>query len=230
VVLLIGAIVGMVALFATKGDEIQEKLQQVDDFLQGVFAKDWTEVFGPILGGALNDFFELCKGIWDSLKKILDGCIDFIRGVFTGDWERAWRGVVGIFEGVFSGLETLLKAPINGVIGLVNSAISGINWLIEGVNKIPGVNLDTIGKIPYLAEGGEVFRGSAIIGEAGPELMTVLGDRTVVQPLTNSTTHNAYMGGMTVNVYGAPGQDVRELAELVMEEMENVYEQEDAAL
>jgi len=223
VVLLIGAIVGMVALFATKGDEIQEKLQQIDDFLQDIFLTDWTEVFGPGLGDVLNGFWAIFEDVWNFIYKILHGAIDFIRGVFTGDWERAWQGVVDIFEGIFSGLELLLTAPINGVIGLVNSAISGINWLIEGVNKIPGVNLDTIGKIPYLADGGEVFRGSAIVGEAGPELLTVLGDRTVVQPLTNNnTTHNAYMGGLTVNVYGAPGQDVRELAAEVAEELQHM--------
>lgn len=187
VVLLIGAIVGLVAIVAAKGDEIQGVLQRVDDFLQGVFATDWTNVFGPVLGNALNAFFANLQNIWNAVLQIFNGVIDFVRGVFTGDWERAWSGIVQIFDGIFSGIYALAVAPINGIISLVNAAIDGINWLIAGINKIPGVNLGSIGKIPMLADGGTVWSGSAIVGEAGPELLTVSGGKAVVQPLSPNT-------------------------------------------
>ena len=99
IALLIAAIVALVALIAVKGDEIQAKLQQLDDFLQNVFATDWTKIFGDELGGAINDFMFFARQSWDALKIILDGVIDFVRGVFTGDWERAWNGVKQIFAG-----------------------------------------------------------------------------------------------------------------------------------
>lgn len=231
VVLLIGAIVGLVALVATKGDEILEILDMVDSFLQSVFAVDWTEIFGPVLGGALNAFFDNVKAVWDGVKQILEGIVNFIAGVFSGDWERAWNGVKQIFTGIFDSLEGLLKAPINGVIRMVNAAIDGINWLIEGVNKIPGVDIGTIGQIPMLGNGGEVLRGSAIVGEAGPELLTVLGDRTVVQPLTNNSYSSVRnLGGAVINVYGAPGQSPREMAREMSEELQRLYEDEEAGL
>lgn len=224
-------IVMLIAAVALFGDQIQEILGVTNEFLQGLFVQDWTEVFGPVLGGILNGFFQQLEAIWNAVYQIFNGVIDFIRGVFTLDWERAWRGVVQIFEGIFDGLAAILKAPINGVIQLINSAIDGINWLIDGVNKIPGVNLSTIGRIPMLADGGEVLRGSAIVGEDGAELLTVMQDRTVVQPLTQTTTHRTtQMGGVNVHVYGAPGQDVRELAELVLEEMQGICDSEEAAL
>lgn len=187
IALIIAAVVGLVALIATKGDEIQALLQTVDDFLQGVFATDWTEVFGPVLGEVLNAFFVNLKNIWDSIKQIFDGIIDFIRGVFTGDWERAWNGVKEIFGGIFDGLKALATAPINYIIGLVNSAIDSINLLIKGINKIPGVSLGEIGNIPMFANGGILSSGSAIVGEAGPELLTVNAGRAVVQPLNVNT-------------------------------------------
>lgn len=212
VVLLIAAIVGL-------GDEMQAYLQKFDTWLQGVFATDWTKIFGPVLGGALNQFFSMAKGIWDSLKQILDGVIDFVRGVFTGDWERAWSGVVSIFSGIFSGIQALAKKPINAVISLVNSAIGAINSLIGMINKIPGVNVGSIGKIPMMANGGTLFSGDAIVGEAGPELLTVSGGKAVVRPLggsgvTNNTTN---FGNTTINVYAQPGQDVHEIATEVAE-------------
>lgn len=232
IVLLIAAIVALVALIATKGDEIQAILQKVDEFLQGVFATDWTNVFGPVLGGILNAFFANLKGIWDAICQIFNGVIDFIRGVFTGNWERAWQGVKEIFGGIFDGLVALAKGPINAVIGFINSAIGAINTLIDGLNHIPGVSLGQIGTIPLLANGGILSRGSAIVGDAGPELLTVAGGRAVVQPLTsNTTTNNATnMGGVTFNVYGAPGQDVHELANVLMDEFQHVYAQKEAAL
>lgn len=234
IVLLIAAIVGLVALFATKGDEIQGILQKVDDFLQGVFAKDWTEVFGGKLGETLNVFFATLKGIWDSAKMIFDGIIDFIRGVFTGDWKRAWKGVTEIFAGIFSGLSQVAKIPINAIIGFLNSAINGINSLIKGINKIKfdvpdwvpllggkkfSFNIGTIGKIPYLAEGGILSRGSAVVGEAGPELLTMQGNQAIVQPLTNQTSTTTHLGGISMVVYGAPGQSVDELAEVISEKI-----------
>lgn len=192
IVLLIGAIVALVALIAVKGDEIQAILQKVDDFLQNIFLTDWTKILGPGLGDVLNAFFANFKNIWDSIKQIFNGIIDFIRGIFTGDWKRAWQGVLEIFGGIFSRLEAMLKAPLNGVIGLVNGVISGINYLIEKVNGINlpligDVNISTIPKIPYLAKGGILSQGSAIVGEAGPELLTVSGSRAIVQPLTGNS-------------------------------------------
>lgn len=234
IVLLIGAIIGLVTLIATKGDEIQEILQNVDDFLQNIFATDWSESLGW-MGDILNGFFSTVKGIWDAIKKIFDGIIDFIRGVFTGDWERAWGGVKDIFGGIFDGLVAIAKAPLNGIIGIVNGVISGLNVLIRGLNKIKinipdwvpliggkefGFNVGEIGKIPYLAKGGVLSQGSAVVGEAGPELLTMSGNRAIVQPLTNQTTNNNNLGGVTVYVYGAPGQDVNELAEIVADKID----------
>lgn len=184
--LVIAAVTAVLLVINTFGDQIKAALQSVDDFLQNVFATDWTNIFGPVLGEILNGFMANVKSVWDSIKSIFDGVIDFIRGVFTGDWERAWTGVKEIFGGIFGGLVSLVKTPINGIISLVNAAIGGINTLINGVNSIPGVNIPNIPKIPMLAKGGIVRSGSAIVGEAGPELMTVFGNRTVVQPLPAS--------------------------------------------
>mgnify|MGYP003289204900 CR=1 FL=1 len=230
IVLLIAAIVGLVTLIATKGDEIQGILQKVDDFLQRIFLTDWREIFGPGLGDILNGFFANLKNIWDSIKLLFDGIIDFIRGVFTGDWERAWNGVKKIFSGIFGALDAIVKAPLNGVIGLLNGAISAVNSLIKGFNKIGfdmptwlgggswHPNIPTIPNIPYLATGGVVYKGSAIVGEAGPELLTVSGGKTIVQPLTGGNTSNStHLGGVNIYIYAAPGQNVEELAALVSE-------------
>ena len=171
--LVVAAIVAAIAAIAIWGDEIQAALQKLDDWLQGVFARDWTELFGPVLGEQLNGFFASVKNIWDSIKQVFDGVIDFIRGVFTGDWQRAWEGVKEIFRGTFNAFASLAKVPLNSVIALLNGAINGINKMIDALNSLSftipdwvpllggkefGLNLRHVGNIPYLATGGILSR------------------------------------------------------------------------
>lgn len=242
IVLLIAAIVGLVTLIATKGDEIKALLQKVDDFLQNIFAKDWSEQFG-ILGEGLNAFFAIVKSIWDGIKQVFDGIIDFIRGVFTGDWKRAWEGIKSIFKGVFDALVGIVKAPLNLIIGVVNKVIDGLNTLIRGFNSLKinvpdwvpviggkqfGFNLAQIGKLAYLAQGGILQAGNAIVGERGPELLSMSSQGAIVQPLTNNTT-NHNIAGITLNVYGAAGQDIHELADIIMDEIGDATRRQEAA-
>lgn len=126
----------------------------------------------------------------DKAKQILNGVSNFVGGVFTGNWKRAWEGVVAIFSGIFSGIKSVAKGPINAVISMVNKAIGGVNFVGSALSKLPGVNIGAIGKIPMLADGGTVYSGNAIVGEAGPELLTVTGGRAVVRPLANTQNHS----------------------------------------
>lgn len=243
IVLLIAGIVALVTLIATKGEQIKEILNKVDGFLQNIFVKDWSKQFGA-LGEFLNAFFAIVKGVWESIKQIFTGIIDFIRGVFTGNWKQAWEGVKSIFSGVFNALLTIAKAPLNLLIGLVNGLIDGLNFLIRGINKIGfdvpdwvpiiggkkfGFNLKEIGKIAYLAQGGILSSGTAVVGEAGPELLTMNAGRAIVQPLTNNTSNTNY-GGVTLNIYGAAGQNIQELAEIIMDEIGDATRRQEAAL
>lgn len=192
--------VAAIALLVAKGDWLQEKLQQVDDFLQNIFAKDFTEIFGPVLGGIINKFMSTFKASWDNFKKILDGIIDIVRGVFTGNWQRAWEGVKKIFSGIFDSFVGIAKAPLNGIISLINSMIDKINSFAGVFNSISfknpfsgetiGLKIPSIPKIPMLAKGGTVLNGSAIVGEAGAELLNVSNGAATVTPLTGNNNNS----------------------------------------
>ena len=219
IVLVVAAIVAVIAIikhlwdtseeFRTAVTEIwsgiQEVFQGFDTWLSGIFATDWTEQFG-VLGGVLNGFFHTASGVWESIKQVFGGIVDFISGVFTGDWDKAWGGVKKIFSGVFGALEAIAKAPLNAVIGLLNGAIGAINRLIQGFNSIGfdmpkwlgggswHPNIPTIPSIAYLAKGGTLLSGSAVVGEAGPELLSLVNGKARVQPL-NAGERAAAVGG-----------------------------------
>ena len=78
------------------------------------------------------------------------------------------------------------KAPINAMIGLINGFIGGLNN-IKIPKWVPGIGGKSfsISKLPYLAQGGHLISGQAIVGEAGPELLTAKNGKTTVTPLSD---------------------------------------------
>lgn len=141
-----------------------------DDFLNGVFTRNWTESLG-LLGVPLNSFLGTVGAIWNGAKGIFNGILTFLHGVFTGNWKEIFQGLGDIVKSIFGMLGGVIKAPIN-------AAISGINWVIGKINTISfdvpswipgiggshfGINLPTI---PALAEGGIVTKATmALVGE-----------------------------------------------------------------
>lgn len=117
------------------------------------------------------------KQVIGGVTKAFSGVLDFINGVFTGNWKKAWEGIKNIFGGCFQGLVGLAKTPINAVIGLINSAIEGINSISVDIPEgIPGVGGRHIGfnvsKIPALAKGTQNWVGGlAQINEKGGEIV-----------------------------------------------------------
>ena len=132
-----------------------------------------VQLVADVLFSSLNATIESLMPVIASLQTVFEGLLNFITGVFTGDWEKAWDGVVDIFGGLWSGLEGLVKTPINAVIGLVNGAIGALNginvdipdWVPKFGGKSFGINIP---KIPMLAAGG-FTDGVSIAGEAGTE-------------------------------------------------------------
>jgi len=162
-------------------------------FLQNVFTVNWSAAFNNV------------KNI---LTNILTNITDFISNVFTGNWSAAFENVKNILSNIFNGMIDIVRNPVNTIIGIINGMISGVtsgvNSVIDVLNglqvdvpdwvtKATGVtsfgfdisHVDTP-EIPYLAGGGTAIEGgSAIVGEAGAELIN-LPQGARVTPLTNN--------------------------------------------
>lgn len=127
----------------------------------------------PAILSAVSVFAQGIQSLMESIKGIFGGLVNFITGVFTGNWRQAWEGIKQVFGSAFDALITLCKTPINAVISLINSAISGINrlgitipdWVPVLGGKSFSINIPTI---PMLENGG-FTNGPSIAGEAGRE-------------------------------------------------------------
>lgn len=194
--------------------------------LIAVFAALWTNCEG------FRDFF---IGMWDGIVAAVTSAWDWIVSLFSKGGE--------IFDGVVGAIADVFKTIVNGI-------ISGINWVIaQPFNTINGIlnwirNVDILGfkpfegfwgenplpvpQIPMLATGGAVSTGSVIVGEAGAELLTMVGGRAIVQPLTGGNApHSAAGATANVNVTINNGQftqrDAVQIARMVNRELGKVY-------
>lgn len=178
----------------------------------------YNEVIYPVVDWILNNIYPVIvdvvskvldvaggllisiSGVIDGVVEVIEGIVTFITGVFTGDWEKAWEGVKKIFNGIWQALKSIIKPPVNGIIGAINGLIggivSGINGMIGAINNIRvtipdwvpifggstfGVTLPkvTAPKIPLLAEGGIATGATlAMIGERGKEAVLPLENNT----------------------------------------------------
>ncbi|MDT2735299.1 phage tail tape measure protein [Enterococcus thailandicus] len=161
----------------------------VDGFVQGF------KFMAGFIGGIFESLSANFTNFFNAGKRIFNGFIDFVTGVFTGNWSKAWNGVVDIFGGIFDGIAAVAKAPINAMIGIINGFIGGLNN-IKVPKWVPGLGGKSfsVSKLPYLANGGHIVNGTAITGEAGPELLSVKNGKTTVTPLSDTEKKKGISG------------------------------------
>ncbi|MDK4352443.1 phage tail tape measure protein [Enterococcus thailandicus] len=161
----------------------------VDGFVQGF------KFMAGFIGGIFESLSANFTNFFNAGKRIFNGFIDFVTGVFTGNWSKAWNGVVDIFGGIFDGIAAVAKAPINAMIGIINGFIGGLNN-IKVPKWVPGLGGKSfsVSKLPYLANGGHIVNGTAITGDAGPELLSVKNGKTTVTPLSDTEKKKGISG------------------------------------
>tara|TARA_A100001201_G_scaffold1307_2_gene3355 strand:+ start:805 stop:1962 length:1158 start_codon:yes stop_codon:yes gene_type:complete len=142
---------------------LPQPLKFIADLFQGLFSIS--------IGDFMDLGIKLSSKAWKFIKKIVNDP----KGTFAS----VGRSIVNLFEGVGETLGNILKAPINFLIGALNSLFASINFTktidLPGLDPIEvGLNLSNW-QIPMLAKGGIVTGPTlAMIGEAGPEAVIPL--------------------------------------------------------
>lgn len=153
-----------------------------------------------LIAGAVTALVALVIANWDKIKPVLEAIWAKIKSICEAIADKV--------KSIMETIRNVVKSVINGVIGIINGLINGLNSMIGRLNQfqinIPswvpavggksfGINVPYIGNIPYMANGGVLTQGSAIVGEAGAELLTMDRGRAIVQPLTPALETSAPM-------------------------------------
>ncbi|PPH51196.1 phage tail tape measure protein [Rathayibacter sp. AY1E1] len=197
----------------------------IGDFIGGV----WNWIVGAVTG-YINLVLAVFTTVGALIGAVWSGLWNGIISFFTGAWDTI-AGILGTigdtFATVFNTIGDVIRGAFEGVVSfvtdLINNIIRPINDLIDGVNGITGVVGDAIGislsipNIPMLAKGGTVTgSGSVIVGERGPELLTLPRGATV-----DPDIGNANRGGpqVTQNIYGGDGTSAGEIARVASDQL-----------
>lgn len=193
---------------------------------------------GAIVGNVVGIISNLLRGkwgnAWKNARALVGNAVGLIKNSLGGMLKlvaRIPRRILSVFKGLpgkirsvasgmFDGVKEALRSALNWVINKFNSFLGTLRSIqIEIPGEIPGIGGETIGipvpgDIPAAALGGNVRSpGSVLIGEQGPEILSLPKGATVT-PLTG---RNAVGGRIEVPVY----LNGREIARAFSDELLN---------
>lgn len=145
-----------------------------------VFSWLYANAIKPAFDGVASAF----RWVWGS---IISPVINLISGAIRNvgnTVQSVFGGIASFIGSAFQAALNVVRGPINGIIGLVNSAIRGLNSLSVTIpDWVPIVGGQTWGlsipTIPMLARGSKNAPDVFIAGEAGPELIVGAGGSKV---------------------------------------------------
>lgn len=152
---------------------------------------------GDTVGGLIRGIGDIISGIIG----VITGIVQTIHDLLTGNFDAVLGDVWGLISSIgqaFWGVVEIITAPFrsafNAIKRLWNSTIGQMRFTVP--DWVPGIGGASFG-MPKLASGGTLLSGGTVmVGEAGPEILTLpRGAR--VAPLSAS---DATAGGTTYSV------------------------------
>lgn len=210
-----------------------------EDFRNGVI-EIWTSIKDWI-SGAVESIVSWFTTAGENIRSfftnvgtaVSNKARDIARAVRDGvqsaiDWLRELPGRAislgsNIVKGIFSGIQNAGAWLYNKLRGWVSNVLGWVKRLF-GIHSPSTVFADEIGK--FIPPGITVG-----VKEAMPRALRDMGQELSALsniPIPGSVTNTTHMGGVSITVYGAQGQDVNALADVIMYKMQSAVESREA--
>jgi len=186
------ALATVASWFLTMFTNAYTNVKNVFSAIGSWFGARWTEI-KTALSAVPSWFGTQFQNAWTNIKNAFANVTSF----FSGLWEKIKGCFVNVGVKIGSAVGDAFKSAINSCLstieGVVNKFIGMINGVIGVINEIPGVSLSKIStlSLPRLAKGGVLKEGTAMVAEAGPELLSMVNGKAVVTPLSGSAKNQA---------------------------------------
>lgn len=210
-----------------------------EDFRNGVI-EIWTSIKDWI-SGAVESIVSWFTTAGENIRSfftnvgtaVSNKARDIARAVRDGvqsaiDWLRELPGRAislgsNIVKGIFNGIQNAGAWLYNKLRGWVSNVLGWMKRLF-GIHSPSKVFADEIGK--FIPPGITVG-----VKEAMPRALRDMGQELSALsniPIPGSVTNTTHMGGVNITVYGAQGQDVNALADVIMYKMQSAVESREA--
>ena len=217
------------------GMSFDEMMQGFEDIFSSIenFGADVLDWFSYIFDGRLlSDVGSFFSDLWSDFT----GGFADVFGVISGFGDDVWNTITGTFEDVKNTVKNAIDKLVSFFdfdwslpqLKLPHFSVSGgeAPWGFAGQGSLPRVSIEWYKKAmdaPYILDSATIFgaaNGQYLGGgEAGSEL--IFGTNKLMSMIKQA------VGGskeIVINVYGAPGQDIRELAKEVSRELQNLID------
>lgn len=203
----------------------------------------WTAVstwFDENVVQPVTGFF---SGMWDGLRNGASDAWEGIKSAFSAvstwfkdTFQKAWQKVKDvfstggkIFSGIKEGIENTFKTVVNAIIRGINTVIAipfnAINRFLRTLRDISILGLSPFGwisefivpQIPLLAKGGVLGRGQVglLEGNGAEAVVPLEKNKEWIHAVAQDFAGELGGTSVVINVYGAQGQDINELAEVI---------------
>ena len=201
------------------------------------------ENLSALIPAAVDAIITVAEGLVDHVDEIIIAAGSLIAGLTQGLIEALPRLVVrlpeiigAIVKGLLSGMAAIGEVGSQLVHGLFDGISNAASWLYD---KLRGWVSDVLGWVKglfgihspskvFANEIGKFIPPGITLGveQAMPRAMRDMGEElsalsALPMPGGGTTTN---LGGVNIVVYGAQGQDVSDLADIVMARMQNAVE------
>ena len=191
---------------------------------------------------------EIASSLVANVDKIILAAGELMSGLIQGLIEglprvlyRLPEIIIAITAGLLKGLSAIGDVGVQLVKGLFNGIKNAGTWLY---NKLRGWVSDVLGWVKNLFgihspstvfadEIGKFIPPGITVGveKAMPRALRDMGQELSALsniPIPGSVTNTTHMGGVSITVYGAQGQDVNALADVIMYKMQSAVESREA--
>lgn len=201
-----------------------------------------------LIPAAVDAIIELASTLVANVDKIVLAAGDLIGGLIQGLFEslghliyRVPEIIAAIVAALMKGMVSIVEVGGDIVRGLWNGIKNMVGWL---ANKVKGWASDIVGWIKgslgihspskvFADEIGKFIPPGITVGvkEAMPRALRDMGQELSALsniPIPGSVSNTTHMGGVSITVYGAQGQDVNALADVIMYKMQSAVESREA--
>jgi phage-related protein len=162
------------------------------DAIKGIFTGIWDAIWEFAANGVTN-FSDMIKGYMDTIAERFGEGFNLVKD-----------GIVGIWDGMISGVKSGFTGMVNWVIDKLNFLIRKVNTASGFISRLPGINISQMQQLSKLGFGGTDLGGTFTVGDRGlPEVVTLPAGSSVT-PLAPGDRGG---GGDTIIHLNAPQND-----------------------
>jgi hypothetical protein len=174
---------GVVTIASTSFNAIGRILQAAGKawsaILYQALVQPWVNIWNVVLRKPVTTMIGWLQTTWKGITKFFgDAVVTPITKAWTAlnqllpdAMKKTGDMVSSVWTGIINSVKDVFRSMLNFIVSGINRAVSAINYLIDGYNRIPVVpDIPRLGilSVPAFAEGGIVDRPTlAMVGEGG---------------------------------------------------------------